>query len=138
MNKDAKRLCCFVTVTELVASDVARLFEVVGLVLNVVRCFDVGLLHVCDLNVTLDIDALILRFWYVLCIEMCRSLGLSGGEELPGMSDARLDVVRSMAVLVCVAREYDAWSKEKLSQKQWTNRFANQFAIGDKSQVERA
>lgn len=61
MNRDAKRLCCFETGVDNVGSDVVRLFEVVGLALNVVRCFDVGLLQVCDLNVTPAFDALVLR-----------------------------------------------------------------------------
>jgi hypothetical protein len=61
MKRDAKRLCCFVTVVDVVGSDIALLFEVVGLELNVARYFDVELLQVCDLNTTFDFDALILR-----------------------------------------------------------------------------
>jgi hypothetical protein len=101
MNKDAKRPCCFVTVTELVGSDAARLLAVVGLVLDAVRCFGVVLLHVCDLNVTPGFVVLVLRLCSVGSFEMRRLSGLSHGEEMLGISDARLDIVRIMAVLVC-------------------------------------
>jgi hypothetical protein len=60
MNSDAKRLCCFVTSLEAVGSDDARLFAV-GLDLNVVRCRIDGLLQVCDWNMTLNFDVLVLR-----------------------------------------------------------------------------
>lgn len=69
MNSDAKRLCCFVDVTELVASEVVRLFEDVDLVLNVVWCFDVVSFHVRDLNTTPDLDALVLRLCSVVCVK---------------------------------------------------------------------
>lgn len=69
INSDAKRLCCFVAVTELVGSEVVRLFEVVDLVLNVVWCFDVVSFHVRDLNTTPDFDALVLRLCSVVCVK---------------------------------------------------------------------
>ena len=103
MNRDAKRLCCFVAVTELVGSEVVRLFEVVDLVLNVVWCFDVVSFHVRDLNTTPDFDALVLRLCSVVCVKTRWSLDLPDGDELLAISDARMDTGRSAAMLVLVA-----------------------------------
>ena len=102
MNRDAKRLCCFVAVTELVGSEV-RLFEVVDLVLNVVWCFDVVSFHVRDLNTTPDFDALVLRLCSVVCVKTRWSLDLPDGDELLAISDACMDTGRSAAMLVLVA-----------------------------------
>lgn len=102
MNRDAKRLCCFVAVTELVGSEV-RLFEVVDLVLNVVWCFDVVSFHVRDLNTTPDFDALVLRLCIVVCVKTRWSLDLPDGDELLAICDAHTGNGRSAAVLVLVA-----------------------------------
>ena len=102
MNRDAKRLCCFVAVTELVGSEV-RLFEVVDLVLNVVWCFDVVSFHVRDLNTTPDFDALVLRLCSVVCVKTRWSLDLPDGDELLAICDAHTGNGRSAAVLVLVA-----------------------------------
>lgn len=103
MNRDAKRLCCFVAVTELVGSEVVRLFEVVDLVLNVVWCFDVVSFHVRDLNTTPDFDALVLRLCIVVCVKTRWSLDLPDGDELLAICDAHTGNGRSAAVLVLVA-----------------------------------
>lgn len=103
MNRDAKRLCCFVAVTELVESEVVRLFEVVDLVLNVVWCFDVVSFHVRDLNTTPDFDALVLRLCIVVCVKTRWSLDLPDGDELLAICDAHTGNGRSAAVLVLVA-----------------------------------
>ena len=102
INSDAKRLCCFVAVTELVGSEV-RLFEVVDLVLNVVWCFDVVSFHVRDLNTTPDFDALVLRLCSVVCVKTRWSLDLPDGDELLAICDAHTGNGRSAAVLVLVA-----------------------------------
>ena len=102
INSDAKRLCCFVAVTELVGSEV-RLFEVVDLVLNVVWCFDVVSFHVRDLNTTPDFDALVLRLCIVVCVKTRWSLDLPDGDELLAICDAHTGNGRSAAVLVLVA-----------------------------------
>ena len=103
INSDAKRLCCFVAVTELVGSEVVRLFEVVDLVLNVVWCFDVVSFHVRDLNTTRDFDALVLRLCSVVCVMTRWSLNLPDGDELLAICDAHTGNGRSAAVLVLVA-----------------------------------
>ena len=103
INGDAKRLCCFVAVTELVGSEVVRLFEVVDLVLNVVWCFDVVSFHVRDLNTTPDFDALVLRLCIVVCVKTRWSLDLPDGDELLAICDAHTGNGRSAAVLVLVA-----------------------------------
>jgi hypothetical protein len=103
INSDAKRLCCFVAVTELVGSEVVRLFEVVDLVLNVVWCFDVVSFHVRDLNTTPDFDALVLRLCIVVCVKTRWSLDLPDGDELLAICDAHTGNGRSAAVLVLVA-----------------------------------
>ena len=103
INSDAKRLCCFVAVTELVGSEVVRLFEVVDLVLNVVWCFDFVSFHVRDLNTTPDFDALVLRLCIVVCVKTRWSLDLPDGDELLAICDAHTGNGRSAAVLVLVA-----------------------------------
>ena len=103
INSDAKRLCCFVAVTELVGSEVVRLFEVVDLVLNVVWCFDVVSFHVRDLNTTPDFDALFLRLFIFVCVKTLWSLDLPDGDELLAICDAHTGNGRSAAVLVLVA-----------------------------------